>query len=239
MPPARARPRPAPVQPRSTLAEFSARRLDSLPACRAATLGWDRSQWFAAALALNPQLAEERAEVATIAAAERTAASVPTPPWNCSGNTSKPRPSPAWLYGVSLDFLLRRPGERDRAREQAALQTALAKSQLSESIWEVRAALRLALLDVVAAQDEAAQLKSLAADRAALLETSRVRLQLGDMARAEMLTDELELGRAQQAARRAGPGTQRRGACAPGGRGGRARDRARRGADPLGRLAGD
>ena len=197
-------PPPAPVEPRTTLAEFSARRLDSVPGLPAPALGWDRAQWLAAALALNPQLAEERAEVAAIAAAERTAAERPNPTMELFGEYIKTAAeSPAWLYGVSLDFLLRRPGERDRARHQAALQTALAKSQLSESIWEVRATLRLALLDVVAAQDEAAQLKSLAADRASLLATDRTRLQLGDMARAEVLTDELELGRAQQRAQQA------------------------------------
>ncbi len=197
-------PPPAPVEPRSTLAEFSARRLDSVPGLPAPALGWDRAQWLAAALELNPQLAEERAEVAAIAAAERTAAERPNPTMELFGEYIKTAAeSPAWLYGVSLDFLLRRPGERDRARQQAALQTALAKSQLSESIWEVRATLRLALLDVVTAQEEAAQLKSLAADRAALLETDRTRLQLGDLARAEVLTDELELGRAQQRAQQA------------------------------------
>lgn len=197
-------PPPAPVEPRSTLADFSARRLDSVPGLPAPALGWDRAQWLAAALELNPQLAEERAEVAAIAAAERTAAERPNPTMELFGEYIKTAAeSPAWLYGVSLDFLLRRPGERDRARQQAALQTALAKSQLSESIWAVRATLRLALLDVVIAQEEAAQLKSLAADRASLLETDRTRLQLGDLARAEVLTDELELGRAQQRAQQA------------------------------------
>jgi hypothetical protein len=125
-------PPPAPVEPRSTLAEFSARRLDSVPGLPAPALGWDRAQWLAAALALNPQLAEERAEVAAIAAAERTAAERPNPTMELFGNTSKPQPRVRPGSRVSLDFLLRRPGERDRAWHQAALQTA-AKSQLSES----------------------------------------------------------------------------------------------------------
>jgi outer membrane protein TolC len=111
--------------------------------------------------------------------------------------------SPAWLYGVSMDFLLQRPGERARARQHAALQTALAQSQLSESIWDVRSELRQALLAVVAAEDEAAQLVALAKDRRALVESDRARLQAGDLGRAEMLTDELELGRTQQRAQEA------------------------------------
>jgi outer membrane protein TolC len=154
-----------------------------------------------AALELNPHLAQERAEVAAIAAAERTAAEHPNPNMELFGEYIRTAAmSPAWLYGVSLDFLLRRPGERERARQQAALQTALAQSELSESIWEVRATLRQALLDVVAGQDEVALLDSLVADRQALLDADRARLRLGDIARGQVLTDELELSRAQQRA---------------------------------------
>jgi cobalt-zinc-cadmium efflux system outer membrane protein len=192
-------PAPAPVEPSQTLAQFSARRLDALPGLPPAALGWDRSQWLAAALALNPRLAEERADVAAVAAAERTAAEYPNPSMELFAEyLTTAAASPAWLYGVSLDFLLHRPGERARARQQAALQTALAQSQLSESIWDVRSELRQALLDAVAAQDETTQLDSLVKQRQALLESDRARLKAGDMGRAEMLTDELELGRAQQ-----------------------------------------
>lgn len=192
-------PPPAPVEPSNTLAQFSARRLDALPDLPPASVGWDRAQWLTAALQLNPMLAQERAEVAAVAAAERTAAEHPNPNMELFAEyLTSAAQSPAWLYGVSLDFLLRRPGERARARQQAALQTALAQSELSESIWEVRATLRQALLDVASAQDEAALLQSLVAARDALLQTDRTRLRLGDLGRAQLLTDELELSRARQ-----------------------------------------
>jgi outer membrane protein, heavy metal efflux system len=99
---------------------------------------------------------------------------------------------------LSLDFLLRQPGERTRARQQASLQTALAESDLTESIWQVRAALRHALLDAVSAQDETVLLQSLVAQRQALLASDRARLQVGDISRTQLLSDELELSRAQQ-----------------------------------------
>jgi len=192
-------PPPAPVEPSRTLAAFSARRLDALPDLPPASAGWDRSQWLSAALELNPKLAQERAEVAAVAAAERTAAEHPNPNMELFAEYLKTAAqSPAWLYGVSLDFLLRRPGERARARQQAALQTALAQSELSESIWEVRATLRQALLDVASAQDEAALLDSVVAARESLLQTDRERLRLGDIGRAQTLADELELSRARQ-----------------------------------------
>jgi cobalt-zinc-cadmium efflux system outer membrane protein len=192
-------PAPQPVDPLRSLADFSARRLDSVAHLPPAAGGWDRSQWFSAALALNPELAQQRAEVAAVAAAERTAGEIPNPNMELFAEYLKTAAqSAAWLYGVSLDFLLRRPGERDRARRQAALQTALAESELSDSIWQVRAGVRQALLDVVSAQDEVTLLGSLVEDRQALLTSDQARLKAGDLGRAQLLTDELELTRARQ-----------------------------------------
>ena len=192
-------PPPAPLEPAKTLADFSARRLDSLPPLPPAASGWDRAQWLTAALRLNPKLAQERAEAAAVTAAERTAAEHPNPTLELFGEYLKTAAeNPSWLYGLSLEFLLRRPGERARAREQASLHSALAQSELGESIWEVRATLRQALLDVVAAHDEAVLLDALVGAREALTETDRARLRLGDLSRAQLLTDELELARARQ-----------------------------------------
>lgn len=190
----------APLEPQSTRDEFAARRLESsLPELPPPTAGWTRAQWFTAALRLNPQLAEERADVAAAAAAQRTAGQLPNPNMQLFAEyLTAAAQSAAWLYGVSLDFLLREPGARTRARAQAALQSALAESDLSEAIWQVRAALHLALLDAVAARDEGVQLEALVSARQALLRSDRTRLELGDLARPQLLGDELELARAEQ-----------------------------------------
>ncbi len=190
----------APLEPSATLAEYNARRLDTLsPDLPPASSGWDRAQWLAAALRLNPRLAEQRAEVDAVAAGERTAAEHPNPSMQLFAEyLTTAAQSSAWLYGLSMDFLLRQPGERGRAQRRAALQTALAKSDLAESLWQVRAALRQALLDAASAQDETARLQSLVAQRQGLLDADRARLRLGDIARAQVLSDELELSRAQQ-----------------------------------------
>lgn len=197
-----AAPPPAPLEPAQTAAQYSARRLEALsPALPPPTAGWDDAQWLAAALQLNPQLSEERAEVAAAAAAERTAAQRPNPSMQLFAEyLTSAAQTASWLYGLSLEFLLRQPGEHDRARQHAALQTALAQSDLTDSIWQVRAALRRARLDAVAAHDERALLESLIAERRALLESDRVRLSLGDIARSQLLADELELSRAEQRA---------------------------------------
>ena len=193
-------PPPAPLDPAGTLAAFSARRLDGLQTpLPSAASGWDRTQWLAAALELNPELAQQRAAVLATAAAERTAAQRPNPNLDLFAEyLVSAAESGAWLYGLSLDFLLRQPGERARARQRAALETALARSDLAESIWQVRASLRQALLDVAFAQDQSPLLENLVSARARLLESDRRRLALGDIARPQLLSDELELARAQQ-----------------------------------------
>jgi outer membrane protein, heavy metal efflux system len=192
-------PPPAPLEPASTSAEFAARGLAALPGLPPAAAGWDRSQWLAAALELNPQLAERRAGVVAAAAAERTAAEHPNPGMELFAEyLTDAAHSAAWLYGLSLDFLLRQPGARARERERARLETALAQSDLADSIWQVRAALRQALLDAVSSQDEARLLDSLVQERQALVEGDRRRVELGDLDRAQLLSDQLELARARQ-----------------------------------------
>ncbi|HEY1726317.1 MAG TPA: TolC family protein [Steroidobacteraceae bacterium] len=193
-------PPPAPIDPAGTAAAFSARRLEQLaPELPTPSSSWDRAQWLQAALLLNPQLAEARAQVAAAVAGERTAAEHPNPTLNLfTEYVGGAAHSANWLYGLSLDFLLRRPGERARARHSAAVQTALAKSSLADSIWSVRASLRQALLDVASSRDEAALLATLIAERQTLLDSDRARAAAGDIARTQLLSDELELARAQQ-----------------------------------------
>jgi outer membrane protein TolC len=200
-----ATPGPAPLDPSNTAAAFSARRLDQLASdLPSPSQGWDRAQWLSAALQLNPQLAEARSEVATTAAAERTAAQHANPTMNLFAEyVGIAAHSADWLYGLSLDFLLRRPGERARAMHYAALETALANSDLAESIWSVRAALRQALLDVASSRDESGLLEALIAERQMLLASDRARADAGDISRTLILADELELSRVQQRLRQA------------------------------------
>jgi outer membrane protein, heavy metal efflux system len=195
----------APLSPSNSAAAFGARRLQQFgPELPPPSAAWDRAQWLKAALQLNPQLAEARARVAVSVAAQRTAAQHANPTMNLFAEyVGAAAHSAAWLYGLSMDFLLRRPGDRARAIDYAAIDTALAKSDLAESIWSVRAALRLSLLDVASSRDESALLEALVAQRQTLLASDRARADAGDISRAQMLADELELSRAQQRLRQA------------------------------------
>jgi outer membrane protein TolC len=87
--------------------------------------------------------------------------------------------------------------------DYAAVETALANSDLAESIWSVRAALRQSLLDVASSRDESALLEALIAERQTLLASDRARADAGDISRTLMLAEELELARAQQRLRQA------------------------------------
>jgi outer membrane protein, heavy metal efflux system len=198
-------PPPAPLRPSDSAAAFGARRLEQLgPDLPTTATAWDRAQWLKAALRFNPQLAEARAHVAVSVAAERTAAQHANPTMNLFAEyVGAAAHSAAWLYGLSMDFLLRRPGDRARAIDYAAIETALAKSDLADSIWTVRAALRQSLLDVAASRDESGLLEALVAQRQTLLASDRARADAGDISRAQMLADELELSRVQQRLRQA------------------------------------
>jgi cobalt-zinc-cadmium efflux system outer membrane protein len=193
--PQRVRPDPA-----VTAQSFESRRLEPLASdLPPPSAGWNRAQWLQAALALNPQLAEARARASAVAAGELTARQIPNPTLNLFDEyVTAAAGGAAWLYGLSVDFLLQRPGERARARSTAALQTLAAQSDVAESIWQVRAQLRQALLDAAHAQDEALLLQQLVTDRQGLLASTRARAQGGEIGATEIAPATLELAAAQQ-----------------------------------------
>jgi outer membrane protein TolC len=170
-----------------------------LPEAPSPTAGWNRAQWLEAALRLNPALAEARARALSVAAAERTAAQRPNPTLNLAAEyVAAAAGDVGWLYGLALDFLLQRPGERARARQAAALETQAAQSDVAESIWQVRAGIRDALLDAVYAQDQAALLDRLLQDRQGLLSSARARAQVGEIGPLEISRASIDLAAAQQ-----------------------------------------
>lgn len=195
VPPPAARPDPA-----ALARQLQARRLDlALPGAPPAASGWDRGQWLDAALRLNPDLAEARARATATAAAERTAHQRPNPTLNLFGEyIAAAAGGVGWLYGLSLDFLLQRPGERARAQEAAALETQAAESDVAEAIWSVRMELRAALLEAVFAEEQAQDLERLLADRQGLVASARARADAGEISAVEVSRASIELGLAQQ-----------------------------------------
>jgi cobalt-zinc-cadmium efflux system outer membrane protein len=195
----------APAHPERSADDFAARRLPGkLSDLPPAADGWDVDAWFRVALALNPQLAEARSAALAVAAGERTAAERPNPNLNLFGEyVNAAAGSAAWLYGVSLEFLLPRRGERVRAMASASLETQASQADVAEAIWQLRSQVHQALLDVAYAHDETALLASLVADRESLLASNHALADAGEIARSETLTQELELARARQRLMRA------------------------------------
>lgn len=188
------------AEPSGSAAAFEARRPDpislGLPPIAA---GWNPAQWYRLAQAGNAELAELRAQWSLTQAGTLTAAQRPNPTLNLSGEyLSAAAGMPAWLFGVALDFLLQNAGSRDRAQAIAWLQTDIASAALVEQLWQLRITTRSALLDAVAAGDEARLLAGIVEQRSRLLDSERLRLVAGASAAGEVLRAEAELSAAGQ-----------------------------------------
>src|SRR5713226_4217043 len=171
----------APLKPEHSVDEFAARRLTEIQ-LRGEILRlmpqtgttwppreWDRAELLAVALTQNPQLAVARAQVQAALSHEITAAEAPNPDLILQSEYARHDSHP-WLYGVSLNWLLRPPERRRLESGIARLDTGNARLQLMDQAWAVRSALAAAL------------------DRLVALEERRVRA--GEDAPSELLTSE-------------------------------------------------
>jgi outer membrane protein TolC len=187
--------RPAPVDPAATRAQWQARRLDD-PALAARLRPWlparDHGQWpppgygraelVLAALALNPDVDEARSHLAEASAAVRTARALPNPTLSLALEryTQAQADSAPWLWGLSTDFLLD-GGLRRRLREQRADQGVRgARLDYAQSLWKVRSAVRDALEQQHIARRRQRLAARTVAVAAALEQSARQRVALGE-----------------------------------------------------------
>ena len=180
----------APLQPRRSADEFAARRLAEvrlrgdylrlLPQAEGwPPREWDRAELLAVALTQNPQLAVARAEVKAAQAREIIAAQAPNPDLTLQSEYAR-RDSHPWLYGVSLNWLLRSPLRRRLDKEIAGLDTGNARLELMDLAWAVRSALASALSDLESLRRRSDLLERLAAAQDRLLALERRRVALGE-----------------------------------------------------------
>jgi outer membrane protein TolC len=174
----------APLAPAHSAEEFAARRLTD-----AAAHHWDRAQLLAVALTQNPDLAVARSQVAAALAREISAAQAPNPDLTLQSEYARHDPHP-WLYGVSLDWLLRSPERRRLDRKIAGLDTGNARLQLMDEAWAVRSALAAALSDWESARRRQVLLVKLSAAQDRLLRLERQRVKAGEDAPSELLIHE-------------------------------------------------
>ncbi len=169
----------APLPPERGLQEFAAR---TLPAAE----GWDRAALLSLALKQNPELAVARAEIAAAAAHEVTAAELPNPDLTLQSEYARHDPHP-WLYGISLNWLLRSPERRRLDTEIARLDTGNARLQLMDRAWSVRRSLASALSEWESTRQRGELLERLGDAQDRLIDLERRRIQAGEDAPSELM----------------------------------------------------
>ena len=143
-------------------AEALAGRTLDAPALReflTANLGAVPERWDFESLAwvgffYHPSLEVARAQWASARAAHTTAAARPNPTLTLIPGFSANAPAGVspWLPAVNLDFLFETAGKRDRRAAAAAFEAEATRLGVLSAAWQVRSAVRHALLDAAAAQ---------------------------------------------------------------------------------------
>ena len=190
----------APLNSARSVEEFAARRLDEVQ-LRGDLLRlmpqtstwppreWDRAELLAVALTQNPQLAVARAEVREALSRQITAAQAPNPELTLQSEYARHDPHP-WLYGVSLNWLLRTPERRRLDTEIAGIDTTNARLRLMDEAWSVRTALASALSDWESGRRRLNLLDRLATAEDRLIALERQRVKAGEDAPSELLISE-------------------------------------------------
>ena len=191
----------APLSPQHSADEFAARRLDGaqlrddlarlLPQATDTwpPHEWDRAQLLAVALTQNPQLSVARAEVGAARSREVTAAQTPNPDLTLQSEYARHDSHP-WLYGVSLNWLLRSPEQRRLEIEIAGVDTGNAHLQLMDQAWSVRRELAAALSEWESGRRRLILLSRLAAAQDRLLALEKQRVAAGEDSPSELVSSQ-------------------------------------------------
>ena len=192
----------APLDPKRTADQFRARRLDDrqlqeqllriLPQAGGSwpPQSWDRGELLVVALLQNPELAVARAEVESALAREITAAQPVNRGLTLQSEYAAHQEMHPWLYGLSLEWLLRSPERRRLAGAIARSDTANMRNRLMDQTWTLRHALNTALSDWEGARRRLALLDRLAVAQDRLLSLEKDRVHAGEDSPSETVTAE-------------------------------------------------
>ncbi len=193
--------RAVPLEPKHSADEFADRRLSGtavrdelarmLPQAAAVwpPREWDRAQLLAVALMQNPQLAVARAQVAAALSRGITAAEIPNPDLTLQSEYARHDSHP-WLYGVSLNWLLRSPEQRRLKIEIARIDAGNARLELMDQAWTVRSALAGALSNWESGRRRLGLLDRLAAAEDRMVAMERQKIDAGEDAPSELLASQ-------------------------------------------------
>ncbi|GAM98963.1 heavy metal RND efflux outer membrane protein of CzcC family [alpha proteobacterium U9-1i] len=189
--------RAAPLAPEAIAVSYARRALDPGATQRSLTRvapnapwdgqTWDRMSLFAAALELNPRIAEARAHARSAEASARAARAGPSITLTVTAEyaRSASEASP-WLYGVTSDVPLDIGARRSSRISAADFSGIGARFDYAEVVWGVRMALRRALAERFLAAREVQIGEELSAIRARQLAAIQARFDSGEAARADL-----------------------------------------------------
>lgn len=140
-----------------TLADPQLARLiaEVLPdrASDASATSWDLSTLTLAALYFHPEMEVSRAKLALARAGVKTARQVPNPTFSFQpGQYPALIDASAWTIGFLVNFVLETAGKREKRIEMARNLVEAARQDVATAAWQVRGAVRSALLDLWAAE---------------------------------------------------------------------------------------
>ncbi len=175
-----ARFQPQPISAEKTVVDFDARSLTNTDLhafleTNRVVAEWPVQRWDLNALTFvafyyQPSLAEARAQLAAVRAAEVTAGERPNPSVSLTP-TYDTTTSPPWIPGVSFDVPIETAGKRSKRIAQAVFASEAAKWDFVSAEWQVRSKIRAALLNLRSAHETEALLA-----RAELAQSNVVRL---------------------------------------------------------------
>lgn len=155
---------------------------------------------LAAAIVLNPDLAEARAQLAVAAAGTKTARALPNPTIGLALDHylhAQSQDSP-WLWGITIDLLIDTATQRRLRISLAQTQVQAARLDYAERLWQVRHDLNAALNDSRIGARQLHLAEQAVAKATALNQAIALRVQAGQAASGEQLQTQLAVAKALQ-----------------------------------------
>jgi outer membrane protein TolC len=205
---------PAPISLPETAAEFEGRTLDDprFQEFLKRSLGrdveswppkaWDPAMLTLAALYYHPDMAVARGGIKVAEAGVITAGARPNPSIRVAPGVTD-SPEAPWLFAISPTFTFETAGKRGYRIQTAGRLVDVARWQLAETAWRVRARLRVALLDFLLARESLDFLRQEEQVRTEMAKLLERRFEVGEIPRPDLDTAQIELSNIRLAVRSA------------------------------------
>lgn len=196
-----------PLNPAASVTQLAARNLNSSELRRfidsakvAKTSAWNLDKLTLAALFYHPDMALARAQADSADAAGITAAQRPNPSLNLTptwiSNLTAVTP---WIFVSALSIPIETAGKRDFRIDKSGHLTNAAALRITDAAWLVRGRLRLAMLDVYAAQESLRLLQQQDQLEQSIDRHLQQQQAAGEIAETDLLVAQLGLRQAQLA----------------------------------------